>query len=227
MQIQRGFIFWKTCLLLIVSSSGWASNIREVGVTDREVVQVQLAMGHTTILEFEAEPKTAIVGDGESFQVEYSGRMVLVKPLSRDAKTNLFAIVEGRSLSVALSVGKEADYRVKIQLKAKKDGLVVKDRHLEAKAYLSRSKKYLVIYFRVPTAFTTKPRALLARAIVGTSRESFKLKSLHLRTSGGSNATRVGMAVFYAPKGLADSVEFSLNSEQFSLTERLPVLTQD
>jgi len=78
-----------------------------------------VAIGYSTLLQFDSRPSHAIVGDQDSFKVEYVGNSIAIKPLVSGATTNLFVANQYDRFNFRISSGRgfEPDYIVKVKRK--------------------------------------------------------------------------------------------------------------
>ena len=108
------------CVVLI-SPQSLARSIRTVVVDDGTVTVVNTAVGFSTILEFQSKPISAVLGDQDSFKLEYVGTSITIKPLVGHAKSNLFIFTEYERFNCQIVTVPPAqvDYIVRIHEKAK------------------------------------------------------------------------------------------------------------
>jgi len=118
------FVFFT--LLLILSFPFARAGVtnqktRTISIGETDVSPIRTAMGYSTILQFDAKPTAAVLGDQDAFRVEYVGQSLTVKPLIRSAATNLFVFTDYDRYNFKLvTVGADTvDYIVKIQRKSK------------------------------------------------------------------------------------------------------------
>ena len=110
-----------TAVLLSCLQFASAKGIRTISISENEVAQVRVAIGYSTLLQFDARPSQAIVGDQDSFKIEYAGNSIAIKPLMSGVSTNLFVITESEKFNFRITAGRgfEPDYVLRI--KKKKD----------------------------------------------------------------------------------------------------------
>jgi hypothetical protein len=107
------------CFLSALSlslSTAQGSSIRTVTADDGSIVLVNTALGYSTILEFESKPLSAVLGDSDSFKLEYVGNSITLKPLIAHAKSNLFVFTESDRFSCRIQTVPpvEVDYILRI-----------------------------------------------------------------------------------------------------------------
>ncbi len=88
--------------------------VRHVGVVNDQIITVKTAMGIATIIQVPDRPNSIVVGDLESFKVEYLDQAITIKPLHARARSNLYIYTDWRRYNVQLITGQEigADYVV-------------------------------------------------------------------------------------------------------------------
>lgn len=99
--------------------TGLAKPIRTVVIDDGQVIRVNTALGFSTILEFSSKPISAVLGDQDSFKLEYVGNSITIKPLVSHARSNLFIFTEFERFNCQVSTTPPAlvDYIVRIRAK--------------------------------------------------------------------------------------------------------------
>lgn len=110
-----------TALLLV--NNAWASKVRHVDVNKDEIVSVRTSIGIATIIQVPDRPNSVVVGDQESFKVEYLDQAITIKPLVGGARSNLYVYTDYRRFNIELITGPQvnADYVVYLkQPKTKK-----------------------------------------------------------------------------------------------------------
>lgn len=110
----------KASILLITVAlfgSQASAQVRKVTAPQDQIATVKTALGIATIIQVEARPTSVVVGDLDSFKVEYLDEAITIKPLSYGAKSNLYIYTESRRYNVRLiSVPKEqADFVVYLE----------------------------------------------------------------------------------------------------------------
>ncbi len=105
---------------LLTSFTAFAKNVKSISIDESEVAQVRVSLGYSTLLQFDARPVQAIVGDQDSFKVEYVGNSIAIKPLMSGVSTNLFVMTEYGKFNFRISSGRgfEPDYILRVKRKA-------------------------------------------------------------------------------------------------------------
>ena len=105
--------------LLILSSFSEVTfaRVRKVPVSGDQIVTVRTAIGIATIIQVPDRPNSVVVGDQESFKVEYLDQAITIKPLHSGAKSNLYVYTDWKRYNVQLTTGSEssADYVVYLE----------------------------------------------------------------------------------------------------------------
>lgn len=106
-------------LLLLYSFDGFARGIKTMSLSESEIAPVRVALGYSTLLQFDGRPTQAIVGDQDSFKVEYVGNSIAIKPLISGVSTNLFVVTEYDKFNFRITAGRgyEPDYTLRIKRK--------------------------------------------------------------------------------------------------------------
>lgn len=104
---------------LFHASLCFSQNVRTLKITESEVAQINTALGYSTILQFDARPSSAVLGDQDAFKVEYVGNSITIKPLRGGIRTNLFVFTDYERFNFRLNSGTSTsvDYLVKISRK--------------------------------------------------------------------------------------------------------------
>lgn len=97
-----------------------ATNIKTISIDESDVAGVRVSMGYSTLLQFDSRPVQAIVGDQDSFKVEYVSNSIALKPMISGVSTNLFVITENGKFNFRISSGRgfEPDYILRIKRKS-------------------------------------------------------------------------------------------------------------
>lgn len=103
--------------LYLASSASHADRVRRVKMKKDHIVQVKTALGVATIIQVADSPTSLVVGDNEAFKVEFLEQAITIKPLYRNAKSNLYIYTEYRRFDVQLVTVEErsADYVVYLE----------------------------------------------------------------------------------------------------------------
>lgn len=112
----------KTKLLTFLAMSllAWKSEaterVRRVPIQGDQIVTVRTSIGIATIIQVPDRPNSVVVGDQDSFKVEYLDQAITIKPLVGGAKSNLYIYTDWKRFNVELVSGAEAvaDYVVYI-----------------------------------------------------------------------------------------------------------------
>ncbi len=103
--------------IIIAINSNAADRVRRVPVIGDQIVTVRTSIGIATILQVPDRPNSVVVGDQDSFKVEYLDQAITIKPLSGIAKSNLYIYTDWKRFNVELVSGSEAsaDYVVYLE----------------------------------------------------------------------------------------------------------------
>lgn len=112
--------------LALLCTTSWASEeshrVRRVSPLQDQIVTVRTALGIATIIQVPDRPNSVVVGDQDSFKVEYLDQAITIKPLHGNAKSNLYVYTDWRRYNIQLIAGPEgvADYVVYLQSTSEK-----------------------------------------------------------------------------------------------------------
>ena len=105
-------------VLLFICHASWAeTRVRRIDVRADQIVTVKTALGIATIIQVPDRPNSVVVGDQESFKVEYLDQAITIKPLHGGAKSNLYVYTDYQRYNIQLISGGEAqaDYVVYLE----------------------------------------------------------------------------------------------------------------
>ncbi|HXH75399.1 MAG TPA: TrbG/VirB9 family P-type conjugative transfer protein [Bacteriovoracaceae bacterium] len=105
-------------ILLILSGEVMASGrVRYARPIKDQIVTIRVALGIATIIQVPDKPQSVIVGDQDSFKVEYLDQAITIKPLIPGVKTNLYVNTDWQRYNLELVTGSEsaADYVVYLE----------------------------------------------------------------------------------------------------------------
>lgn len=181
----------KLITLLVFSLAAMTSEanqrVRRVSVQGDQIVTVQTSLGIATIIQVPDRPNSVVVGDQDSFKVEYLDQAITIKPLSGGARSNLYIYTDWRRFNVALISGSEAvaDYVVYLDIpKERPQTTSSKDSGIRWTDF-KNSLKSDTISLNIKRVGKTKEGILLVEFVVSsTAREVFKPEWLWITQSG-------------------------------------------
>ena len=109
--------------VVFLMNNAWGAKVRHVEVTKDEIVPVRTSIGIATIIQVPDRPNSVVVGDQDSFKVEYLDQAITIKPIIGGARSNLYVYTDYRRFNIELITGPQAvaDYVVYLkQPKVKK-----------------------------------------------------------------------------------------------------------
>lgn len=126
--LKRKLSFIKFTPLLILTLIFCFSNnvfatqrVRRVPVQGDQIVTVKTSIGIATIIQVPDRPNSVVVGDQDSFKVEYLDQAITIKPLTGGAKSNLYIYTDWKRFNVELVSGSEANADYVVYLEMPKD----------------------------------------------------------------------------------------------------------
>jgi hypothetical protein len=90
-------------LMILWCSAGFAKEARTLKLTEKQVANIAVTPGKTTVLSFPSRPTKVILGNRGVFAVEYVENDIAIAALSPSAHSNLFVYLEGRRFAFNLS----------------------------------------------------------------------------------------------------------------------------
>lgn len=105
---------FKLIFAILFINTAWASRVKHVEVKNDEIVAVRTSIGIATIIQVPDRPNSVVVGDQDSFKVEYLDQAITIKPLVGGARSNLYVYTDYRRFNIELVTGPQAiaDYVV-------------------------------------------------------------------------------------------------------------------
>lgn len=112
MKLFLVLIFMISCLPAFASQ-----RVKRIEVSKDQIATVRTSLGIATIIQVPDRPNSVVVGDQDSFKVEYLDQAITIKPLASGAKSNLYIYTDWRRYNVELVSGSEAiaDYVVYLE----------------------------------------------------------------------------------------------------------------
>ncbi|MFN3454280.1 MAG: TrbG/VirB9 family P-type conjugative transfer protein, partial [Pseudobdellovibrio sp.] len=105
---MKTIIFSIFAFFLLALHSEASMRIRRVPVQGDQIVTVKTSIGIATIIQVPDRPNSVVVGDQDSFKVEYLDQAITIKPLTGGAKSNLYIYTDWKRFNVELVSGAEA-----------------------------------------------------------------------------------------------------------------------
>ncbi len=107
---------------LIAWNADATQRVRRVPVQGDQIVTVKTSIGIATIIQVPDRPNSVVVGDQDSFKVEYLDQAITIKPILGGAKSNLYIYTDWKRFNVELVSGAEAsaDYVVYLEIPKEK-----------------------------------------------------------------------------------------------------------
>lgn len=161
--------------------------VRRVSVQGDQIVTVKTSLGIATIIQVPDRPNSVVVGDQDSFKVEYLDQAITIKPLSSGAKSNLYIYTDWRRFNVALISGSEAiaDYVVYLDLPKVKPQTTSKKESEIKWTDFKNSLKNDTLSLNIKRIGRAKDGILLVEFLVSsTQKEAFKPEWLWLTQTG-------------------------------------------
>lgn len=164
-----------------------SQRIRRVSVQGDQIVTVQTSLGIATIIQVPDRPNSVVVGDQDSFKVEYLDQAITIKPLSGNSKSNLYIYTDWKRFNVALVSGNQAvaDYVVYLDIPKEKSQTTSSKESGIRWTDLKNSLKSDTFSLNVKRVGKTKEGILLIEFSVSSNqKEAFKPEWLWITQSG-------------------------------------------
>lgn len=145
-----------------------STKVRRVSVQPDQIVTVQTALGIATIIQVPDRPNSLVVGDTESFKVEYLDQAITIKPLLGGAKSNLYIYTDYRRFNVQLVAGMEASADYVVYLEVPKEKVV------------SKSEKSTLVWTNFQNKLTSESLSLEVKR-VGRTRDNILIVEFLMR----------------------------------------------
>lgn len=99
-----------------------SQRVRHVEVNGDEIVTVKTSLGIASIIQVPDRPNSVVVGDQDSYKVEYLDQAITIKPITPGARSNLYIYTDWKRFNVELISGPQdaADYVVYLKPKVAK-----------------------------------------------------------------------------------------------------------
>lgn len=94
---------------VLVSFQSFAGQIRSINVSAKNMQNIYLKLGQSTVLRFTETPKKVVVGNQNYFNIEFIGNDITIQPQG-NVKTNLFVYGEYHTFGFILNVGAGSSY---------------------------------------------------------------------------------------------------------------------
>lgn len=94
--------------------------IKHVKAVTDQIIPVKTAVGVATLIQLQEHPNSAIIGDQDSFKVEFLDKGITLKPLHHHARSNLYLYTETQRFNLLLTTGPatQADFVVSLEEKS-------------------------------------------------------------------------------------------------------------
>lgn len=94
---------------VLASFQSFAGQIRSINVSAKNMQNIYLKLGQSTVLRFTETPKKVVVGNQNYFNIEFIGNDITIQPQG-NVKTNLFVYGEYHTFGFILNVGAGSSY---------------------------------------------------------------------------------------------------------------------
>lgn len=94
-------------LFLSLAPPVFAQSMRTVRIAEGEMAPIYVQPGFSTLIKFDSHPEPGLIGDQDSFKVEYMRNLVAIKPLVSKGKTNLFIFTKEGQFNFQLISSRE------------------------------------------------------------------------------------------------------------------------
>lgn len=91
-------------IFLFLNLFAMAAPYRMVEMAPQDMVHLYTAMDHSTVIEFEEKPVTAVIGNPKAFSIEFVRQTVTIRPLTNHLSTNFIVFLGIQRYLFALHV---------------------------------------------------------------------------------------------------------------------------
>lgn len=116
--------------IFTLQGQAFAGPLRNVQMSEGDMATVYVQTGYSTLIKFDSHPEPGLIGDQDSFKVEYMRNMVAIKPLVSRGKTNLFLFTKEGQFNFQLVSGAGTHDNI-IYAQRKVSGAIAKDPRTE------------------------------------------------------------------------------------------------
>jgi hypothetical protein len=185
---------WKITIVLLCLTlplQTLAKNIRNLEVGPDGIVVIHTAVGYSTILDFSSKPLSAVLGDQDSFKLEYLGKALTIKPLTAHGKSNLFIFTEFDRFTCTLVSGSpiDVDYIVHINEKSQAPPTDPKSRIKTAR--INRQIKFNGFSLKVKSVSDVESRAVIVDFLLSSSAQRYDYSPKSIGVKQGSQFLKV------------------------------------
>lgn len=106
-------------ILCLISGKTYAKRIKDHHLKKDTITNVYTAPGYTTLIELPTKPTRVVVGDQNSFKIEFVGKNLAVKPLAENIRTNLFIFTKDKQFQCTLISGPVSKLQYLVRLNNK------------------------------------------------------------------------------------------------------------
>ncbi len=165
-----------------------AQRVRRVPIQTDQIATVRTSLGIATIIQVPDRPTSVVVGDQNSFKVEYLDQAITIKPTVGGAKSNLYIYTDWKRFNVELISGPEsvADYVVYLDIPKDKPQKIRSSKDAGVKwTEFKNQVRNENLTFTVTRLGRTSDRILLIDfTISSTKKEIFRPDCIWLTQSG-------------------------------------------
>lgn len=186
----------KTTLLTLLAFSllAWkseaAQRVRRVPVQGDQIVTVRTSIGIATIIQVPDRPNSVVVGDQNSFKVEYLDQAITIKPLVGGAKSNLYIYTDWKRFNVELVSGAEFNADYVVYLEVPREKLQTKNSEKDSGVRWTEFRNHLRndnLTLNVKRVGKAKDGTLLVEfAVTSTRKEAFKPEWIWISQGGAT-----------------------------------------
>jgi len=125
---------------VLISFQSFAGQIRSVSVSAKNMQNIYLKLGQSTVLRFTETPKKVVVGNQNYFNIEFIGNDITIQPQGI-VKTNLFVYGEYHTFGFILNVGAGSSYDDLVNVSWKSPIVTSRPREKLAESKINKTMK--------------------------------------------------------------------------------------
>lgn len=171
--------------LFLFSSMGFAEGrVRRIIAAPDQIVAIRTAVGIATIIQLPDRPNSVVVGDQDSFKVEYLDKAITVKPLHDKAASNLYLYTDWKRYNVQLTTASRSSADYVVYIESKRDVQKTGGGEILWRAFKGKITNPPFVFESKRLAVTPTGNVLLEFLISAETRQEFKPEWIWITQTG-------------------------------------------
>jgi hypothetical protein len=180
-------LFFLPLILSVAAVDADANHrVSRIEVHRDQIVTVKTSIGIATIIQVPDRPNSVVVGDQDSFKVEYLEQAITIKPIVPGARSNLYVYTDWKRYNVELVTGDQssADYVVYLESPKPVKKTAAPNEAIKWTSFKNKLKNETLSLEVVRLGRPKSNLALIELLIKSTSDEKFSPEWIWLTQSG-------------------------------------------